>query len=81
MDSSARSQLNSIKSDLRSVINQLENIADSLRDTGNYQNIGADICANKLDEAATKYRNVLNKLNNLDTTTVTKPYAEAHADD
>lgn len=81
MDSAARSELSSIKSDLRSVINQLEEIAQELRNTGSFQNIGADICANKLDEAATRYRTVLNKLNNLDTKTVTKAYADAHADD
>ena len=81
MDSAARSELNSMKSDLRSVINELESIADELRSTSSFQNIGADLCANKLDEAATRYRTVLNKLNNLDTSTVTKAYADAHADD
>ena len=81
MDSAARSELSSIKSDLRSVISQLEEIAEDLRNTGSFQNIGADICANKLDEAATRYRTVLNKLNNLDTKTVTKAYADAHPDD
>lgn len=81
MDSAARSELSSIKSDLKSVISQLDDIADNLRNTGSFQNIGADICANKLDEAATKYRKVLNKLNNLDTNTVTEWYANAHADD
>ena len=80
MDSSARSSLNSIKSDLKSVITQLESIADGLR-SASFMNIGTDLCANKIDEAATRYRTVLNKLNNLDTSTVTKAYADAHADD
>ena len=79
MDASARNELNSIKSELNSIISELESISGGVR--GDFVGIGNDQCANCLDRVINQYRTVKRKLDNMDTTTVTESYAQAHGGD
>lgn len=63
MDQKALNELNSIKAELRSIINELDNIADGIR--GDFKNIGNDKCANCIDKVKSEYNSVLRKLNNI----------------
>lgn len=65
MDQKAVNELNSIKSELRSIIRELDSIADGVR--GDFKNIGNDKCANCIDNVKNEYQNVLRKLNNINT--------------
>lgn len=76
MDASARTELNSIIAELNSIIRELEDISYGVR--YNFKNVGNDKCADCIDRVLTKYRTARNKLNNLDTTTVTESYARSH---
>ena len=76
MDSSTRSELNSIIRELNSIITELEDISRGVR--YDFKNIGSEKCANCIDNVLSNYYTVRRKLNNLDTTTVTESYAQAH---
>lgn len=65
MDQKAVNELNSIKSELRSIIRELDSIADGVR--GDFKNIGNDKCANCIDNVKNEYQNVLRTLNNINT--------------
>lgn len=77
MDASAKSELNAIKTELDSIIKELERIRDGVRN--DFVGIGNDRCANCIDGVLNNYYRVRNKLNNLDTTTVTESFAKAHS--
>ena len=79
MDAGARSELQSIKTELRSIIAELESISNGVR--YDFQGIGSDRCANSIDHVIERYRTALRKLNNLDTNTVMEWYAKAHPAD
>ena len=65
MDNSAKVELESIKTELRSIIQDLEDISKSVR--GEFVGIGSDKCANCIDNVVGKYRKALKKLNNIKT--------------
>lgn len=76
MDSGARSELNSIKNELNSIIKELEAISSGVRN--DFTGIGNEKCADCIDRVLNQYYAVKRKLNNLDTSTVTESYAQAH---
>mgnify|MGYP000226156395 CR=1 FL=1 len=51
---SARSELESIKAELASIINELEDIAAGVR--SDFQGVGSEYCAQALEETADGYR-------------------------
>lgn len=57
--------LNSCKSELRSIIRELESIEEGVRSS--FVGIGQDHCANSLDAVIRKYQNVLYRLEQVDT--------------
>lgn len=76
MDSGARSELDSIIRELGSIISELEDISCGVR--YDFKNIGSEKCANCIDNVVSNYYTVRRKLNNIDTTTVTESFAQAH---
>lgn len=76
MDSSTRSELNSIIRELNSIITELEDISHDVR--YDFKNIGNDKCADCIDKVLSNYYSVRRKLNNLDTSTVRDGFAQAH---
>jgi len=76
MDAKARSELASIKTELDSIIRELESISGGVR--RDFVGIGNDKCADCIDRVLSQYYYVRRKLNNLDTSTVTETYARAH---
>ena len=76
MDSGARSELNSIIRELNSIITELEDISHGVR--YDFKNIGSEKCADCIDKVLSNYYTVRRKLNNMDTSTVTESYAQAH---
>lgn len=76
MDSGARNELNSIIGELNSIIGELEGISRGVR--YDFKNIGSEKCADCIDIVIKNYKSVRSKLYNLDTSTVTESYAQAH---
>lgn len=76
MNTSARSELASIKAELNSIINELDSISRGVRN--DFTGIGNVQCASCIDRVANQYRIVKRKLDHLDTTTVTQSFASAH---
>lgn len=76
MDSGARSELNSIIRELNSIISELESISGGVRN--DFTGIGNDKCADCINKVLNQYYYVRRKLNNIDTSTVTESYAQAH---
>ena len=58
-------ELSETQDELRRIVNELRDIADKLR--SEFQGIGSEKCANALEEEATKYESVINKLSNINT--------------
>lgn len=64
MDSNGINRLNEIKSDIDSLIQDLGSLKDGMyRD---FENIGNDKCAEKVDEEIARFRQVKKELNNID---------------
>lgn len=63
MDSATRREIGSIKTELQSIINELDNISIGLKT--DFKNIGNDKCAQVVANVADRYRNVKKKLNNI----------------
>lgn len=76
MDAGARNELISIKNELRSIIGELESISRGVRN--DFTGIGNDKCADCIDRVLNQYYAVQRRLNNLDTSTVTDSFAQAH---
>lgn len=76
MDQRAMYELESIKSELKSIINELENIESGLR--RDFVNIGTEKAADCVLKAVNNYKTVKKKLDNINTEAVTDEYAEAH---
>lgn len=76
MDASARNELASIKRELNSIISELESISSGVR--SDFTGIGNDKCADCINKVLNQYYYVRQKLNNLDTSTVTESYAQSH---
>lgn len=76
MDSGARSELNSIIRELNSIITEMEDISRGVR--YDFKNIGSEKCADCIDKVLSNYYTVRRKLNNMDNSTVTESYAQAH---
>ena len=79
MDASARSELDAIKRELNLIIRELESISSGVRN--DFTGIGNDKCADCINKVLGQYYYVRRKLNNLDTSTVTESYAQAHVGD
>lgn len=69
-------ELASIKRELNSIISELESISSGVRN--DFAGIGNDKCADCINKVLNQYYYVRRKLNNLDTSTVTESYAQAH---
>ncbi len=65
MDQAALNELNSIKSELRSIMRELDSISDGIR--YDFKNIGNEKCADCIDRVRSEYSSVLRKLENIDT--------------
>ena len=76
MDSGARNELNAIIRELNAIISELEDISNGVRN--DFQNIGNEQCADCIDKVLNNYYTVRKKLNNMDTSTVTESFAQAH---
>lgn len=63
MDSATRREISSIKTELQSIINELDSISIGLKT--DFKNIGNDKCAQVVANVADRYRNVKKKLNNI----------------
>ena len=72
MDANSQSELNDIINELASIINELDSVSSEIR--SNFMNIGTDKCADAIDIVNANYRNVLQKLYNIDTTDVIDGY-------
>ena len=72
MDYSSTNELNSIISDLGSVIEEMESLSDCLR--RNFEGIGSEKCAHSIDVVMERYYGVKRKLNNVDTSKVVKGF-------
>ncbi len=75
MDANAQRELNSIKSELNSIIRELEAISYGVRH--DFTGIGNDRCADCINSVLQNYYTVRRKLNNLDTRTVTASFAQS----
>lgn len=76
MDANSQYELYSIKRELQSIINELDDIANGLN--RNFANIGNEKAAACVSTVANNYRKVKRKLNNIDTSKVTDEFAESH---
>lgn len=76
MDSNAQYEVYLIKKELQNIINELDDIAYSIR--YNFTNIGNENAASCVSKVADSYRTVKRKLENMDTSKVTEEYASAH---
>ena len=76
MRGSAQGRLNSIRTELSSVIGELDSIAAGI--SGDFTAVGNDRCAQSINSVISKYQYVLRLLNNVDTSTVTDEWAAAH---
>lgn len=65
-----------IKRELNSIISELESISSGVR--SDFTGIGNDKCADCINKVLNQYYYVRQKLNNLDTSTVTESYAQSH---
>lgn len=76
MDSGARTELDSIKAELNSVIRELESISAGVRI--DFQGIGNDKCADCIDKVLDGYYLARRKLNDMDTNSLTDSFMKAH---
>ncbi|MDR6121354.1 hypothetical protein QFZ87_000951 [Bacillus sp. SLBN-46] len=76
MNESGQQELYLIKQELESIINELESIATGIQ--GDFEGIGNEKCASKVNSIAEQYRFVKGKLNNIDTSKVTEEFAKSH---
>lgn len=65
MTQEAYNELESIKRDVRKIIDELENIADAI--SSEFVGIGSGRCSESLNSVASKYRKVRKSLMNIDT--------------
>lgn len=65
MDSASKRELSDIKREIRSIINELNDIASDIK--RDFDGIGEDKYAACIDRVVEKYEYVLKKLNNMDT--------------
>lgn len=68
-------ELYSIKSELQSIINELESIANGIH--RDFQGIGNEKCAARVNEIAEHYRYVKRKLNSIDTSKLSAQFAKS----
>jgi hypothetical protein len=73
MDANSQHELYLIKSELQSIIDELYNISNGVRQ--DFDGIGNDQCANSIAKAATHYETVKNKLNAMNLSVVTEEFA------
>lgn len=76
MDANSQYELYLIKQELQSIINELDDVANGIK--RNFSNIGNEQCAACVTRVADKYRIVKRKLDNIDTSKVTKEFATSH---
>lgn len=65
MDASAKNELESIKRELNSIISELNDIAGDIR--RDFEGIGENTCATRIEAVSGKYKTVVRKLNNINT--------------
>lgn len=68
MNAKGLSELYAIKQELQSVINEIESIASGIN--RDFEGIGNEKCASRLNKIADHYQYVRRKLNNIDTSKV-----------
>lgn len=76
MDAQGRRELEDIKRELRSIIQELGEISQGVR--RDFEGIGNEQCSACIDKVTQNYETVLRRLNNIDTNTVTDSFARAH---
>lgn len=69
-------ELESIKSELDSIISELSDISWGVRN--DFVGIGSDKCANTIDGVIEQYKGVKRRLNNIDTSVLTESFKQAH---
>lgn len=72
MTAKGRRELEYIKSELNSIIRELDSISGGVRRS--FRGIGNDLCANSIDKVISQCRRAQTKLNNLDTHTLTDSF-------
>ncbi len=72
MGSNGSGQLEDIKTELRKIINDLEDVSNGVRT--NFKGIGNERCANCLDQVVEQYRRALTKLNNVNTSKISEDW-------
>ncbi len=68
----ARSEIESIQSELRSIVGELDDISNGVR--RNFRNIGQEKCANVIDSVSQNYRRVINMLDTVDENNLKEGY-------
>lgn len=76
MDANSQYELYLIERELQSIINELEDIAQGLRN--DFSNIGNEQAATCVLKVAEKYARARHKLDNIDTKRVTAEFTAAH---
>lgn len=78
MNAAAQNELYQIKRELLEIINQLDSISQGIR--RDFIGIGSEQCAQCISNAASQYRMVKRKLDNMDTSKVTEEFARSHGE-
>jgi hypothetical protein len=65
VDSGARSEVNSIISELNLITGRLDELARDLKTRGDFQNIGSERCAQCMENVSSQYKWVRQQLRNL----------------
>ena len=76
MTKGAQQEVAGIKAELRSIIIELESIRNGVK--RDFQGIGNENCAKSIDSVILQYKNVLRKLDNMDTRTLSKHFKSIH---
>ncbi len=72
MDLNSQYELESITTELNSIINELDSISAGIR--RDFSNVGNDKCSDTIDIVTANYRNALQKLYSIDTTDIVEGF-------
>ncbi|MFI3326525.1 MAG: hypothetical protein R3Y35_10180 [Clostridia bacterium] len=75
MNSSTKTEINSIIAELRSIISELESISSGINSS--FDGIGEANCASTINNAISNYEYVIRKLNNIDDTSLAQWFIDA----
>jgi len=73
----SQQQLNAIKKDLQSIINELEDIAKGIKK--DFEGIGNELCASAISAEVERYREAKQKLDKIDIEKIKEEHAQKNA--